>query len=73
MSKDHVGGEDEDENIDVNDAGKELLYPSYCNCSDDATNFLVSSIPCRPSLDSESNIQEYYFPVEDMLRQLLPH
>ena len=28
---------------------------------------------CRPSLDSGSNIQEYYFPVEDMLRQLLPH
>ena len=28
---------------------------------------------CRPSLDSGLNIQEYYFPVEDMLRQLLPH
>jgi hypothetical protein len=27
MSKDDVDGEDEDENKDVNDAGKELLCP----------------------------------------------
>ena len=71
-SKDDVDGEDEDENKDVIDAGKELLHPiAIAQMMPQIFWSLVSH--CRPSLDLGSNIQEYYFPVEDMLRQLLPH
>ncbi len=72
MSKDDVDGEDEDENKDVIDAGKELLHSiTIAQRMPQIFWSLVSH--CRLSLDSGSNIQEYYFPVEDMLRQLLPH
>ena len=71
-SKDDVGGEDEDENKEVNYAGKEVLHPIAI--AQMMPQIFWSLVPhCRPSLDSGSNIQEYYFPVEDMLRQLLPH
>jgi hypothetical protein len=56
----------------VIDAGKELLHPiAIAQMMPQIFWSLVTH--CRPSLDSDSNIQVYYIPVENVLRQLLPH
>ena len=59
--------DDDDGNNNVIDTGKELLRPIAIAQTMPQLFWSVVS-HCRPSSDSE-----YYLPVEDMLRQLLPH
>jgi hypothetical protein len=63
-------GDDDDENQNVLDTGKELLRP-IAIAQMMPQIFWSLIYHCR--LCSDSNIQEYYLSVEDMLRQLLPN
>jgi hypothetical protein len=63
-------GDDDDENQNVLDTGKELLRP-IAIAQMMPQIFWSLIYHCRPC--SDSNIQEYYLSVEDMLRQLLPN
>ena len=59
-------GDDDDENKNVLDTGKELLHPIAI--AQMMPHIFWSLIyHCRQCLESESNIQEYYLSVEDML------
>jgi hypothetical protein len=65
-------GDDDDENKNMLDTGKELLHAiAIAQMMPQIFWSLISH--CRPWLESDSNIQEYYLSVEDMLRQLLPN
>jgi hypothetical protein len=63
-------GDDDDENKNVLDTGKEILHP-IAIAQMMPQIFWSLIYHCRPC--SDSNIQEYYLSVEDMLRQLLPN
>jgi hypothetical protein len=71
-SKKDDEGDDDDENKNMLDTGKELLH-SIVITQMMPQIFWSLIYHCRPCLKSDSNIQEYYLLVEDMLRQLLPN
>ncbi len=71
-SKKDDEGDDDDENQNVLDTGKELLRP-IAIAQMMPQIFWSLIYHRRPCSESESNIQEYYLSVEDMLQQLLPN
>ncbi len=65
-------GDDDDKNENVLYTAKELLHP-IAIAQMMPQIFWSLIYHCRPCLESDSNIQEYYLSVEDMLQQLLPN
>jgi hypothetical protein len=71
-SKNDDEGDDEDKNKNMLDTGKELWH--HIAITQMMPHIFWSLIyHCRLCLESDSNIQEYYLSVEDMLRQCIPN
>ncbi len=64
-------GDDDAENDNGLDSGKELLRPIAI--AQMMSQIFWSLSHCRPCLELDSKIEDYYLSVEDMLRQLLPN
>ena len=65
-------GDDDDKNKNVLDTGKELLHP-IAIAQMMQKIFWSLIYHCRLCLESDSNIQESYLSVKDILRHLLPN